>query len=136
MTVEIFERPPLFDLIDRTFGIAGKPVIFAWGDIIYNPMRIQLTPALKAHEATHARRQNKWLGGPEQWWHDYCSSKAFRLDEEIRAHCVEYRMLIGRNSNRAGRRRALAQTAKRLASPLYGGFISTANARKVLLGAA
>ena len=136
MMREVFQRPPLFDLINAKFHVAGRPVIFSWGDIIYNPMCIRLTPALKAHEAVHGARQLAWRGGVEQWWRDYISSKAFRLDEEIRAHRAEYLKLIEQQSNRHGRRAALKQTAKRLASPLYGGVVTVAKAREILLEAA
>ena len=131
----VFDHPPMFDEINAKFHVAGKPVIFSWGDLIYNPERITIPPHLMVHEAMHGERQTKH--GVEQWWRDYIDSKAFRLDEEILAHQVEYRALLRANgSNRQARRGYLKQVAKRLSGPLYGGMITSARARKVLREAA
>lgn len=131
----ISERPPMFDEIDARFRIAGKPIIFAWGDVIYNPAGIAIPPHLMAHEEFHGWRQTQWTS-IEQWWKDYIDNDAFRLEEEILAHQVEYRTLLRVSSNRRARRGYLKQTAKRLAAPLYGRMITLAKARKVLLEAA
>ena len=125
----------MFDEINAKFHVAGKPVIFSWGDVIYNPGRIIIPPHLLVHEAMHRERQIKW--GVDQWWKDYIDSAAFRLEEEILAHQVEYRALLrASGNNRRARRGYLKQVAKRLAGPLYGGMITSAKARKVLLEAA
>ena len=128
----VFERPPMFAEINAKFHIAGKPVIFSWGDVIYNPMRVHIPPHLMAHEAMHGQRQRKWRS-IEQWWRDYIDSAAFRLDEEVLAHKVEYAALLRGNSNRHARRSHLKQLAKRLSGPLYGGMITAAKARELLL---
>ena len=130
----VFDRPPMFAEIDAKFHVAGKPVIFSWGDLIYNPERITIPPHLLVHEAMHGWRQRKW--GIEQWWRDYIDSPASRLEEEILAHRAEYAALLRVNSNRHARRGHLKQVAKRLAAPLYGGMISAVKARKVLREAA
>lgn len=124
----------MFDKIDAKFRVAGKPVIFSWGDLIYNPMRITIPAHLMVHEAMHGERQVQW--GIEQWWRDYIDSATFRLEEEILAHQVEYRTLLRESGNRRARRGHLKQVAKRLSAPLYGGIISSARARKLLLEAA
>ncbi len=131
---EVFERPPMFDEINAKFRIAGKPIIFSWGDLIYNPMRVYLPPHLVVHEEMHGWRQKEW--GVEQWWRDYIDSERFRLEEEILAHQAEYRSLLRGAGNRRDRRGCLRQTAKRLAAPLYGKMISQARAQKLLLEAA
>ena len=125
----------MFADIDAKFRIAGKSIIFAWGDTIYNPARISIPPHLMAHEEFHGWRQTQWTS-IEQWWKDYIDSDAFRLEEEILAHQVEYRALLRVSSNRRARRRCLKETAKRLAAPLYGRMISPARAQKILLEAA
>ncbi len=129
----IRERPPMFDEIDAKFHIADRPVIFAWGDIIYNPKGIPIPPQLIEHEGMHGWRQTDL--GVEQWWRNYIDSAAFRLEEEILAHQVEYRALLRDCKNRNARRACLKQTAKRLAAPLYGGMTTVAKARKLLLEA-
>ena len=124
----------MFDEINAKFRIAGKPVLFCWGDVIYNPMRVRIPPHLMVHEEMHGWRQGQW--GIEQWWRDYIDSEAFRLEEEILAHQVEYRSLLRGAKNRQARRGCLKQTAKRLAAPLYGRMIGLAKARELLLAAA
>ncbi len=124
----------MFKEINARFHVHGRQVIFSWGDTIYNPSRIRIPQHLMVHEAMHAERQIRW--GIEQWWRDYIDSAAFRLEEEILAHQVEYRALLRASNNRQARRGYLKQVAKRLAGPLYGGMISAAKAKKVLLEAA
>ena len=125
-----FNRPPMFDAIDAEFKIANKSVIFAWGHTIYNPQRVQIPPALIAHEAVHGQRQGKDI---ELWWERYIKDLEFRLAEEIPAHIAEYRKLLEHNDNRRARRFYLKQTAKRLAHPLYGNLITVAKARETLI---
>ncbi len=130
----VFERPPNFEEIDAKFRIAGKPIIFAYGDVIYNPMRVTIPPHLIVHEGMHGYRQKEF--GVENWWRSYIDSDWFRREEEILAHQAEYRALVRGSRNRADRRACLKQTAKRLASPLYGRMIGFARARAVLVEAA
>jgi hypothetical protein len=129
-------KPPLFDEIDAAFHVAGQPVIFAWGDTIYNPEGGAISVPLQAHEAVHGQRQ---AGNPESWWRAYIADPEFRLAEEIPAHQVEYRELcriesLGRS--RSGRRRLLRYVAIRLCSPLYGQLITYDRARKAIKEAA
>ena len=130
----IYERPPMYDEIAARFPIAGKPVFFSWGDVIYHPMGVTISPHLMLHEAMHGERQIKL--GVERWWEAYISSDHFRLIEETLAHQVEYRSLLRAAYNRHGRRGALKQVAKRFASPMYGRMVSAAKAKKVLIEAA
>ena len=82
MVHEVFERPPLFAMIDAKFRIAGKPVIFSWGNVIYNPQRVAIPRQLWAHEGVHGRRQMQHPGGIENWWAAYCAADPrFRLAE-------------------------------------------------------
>lgn len=126
----VIGRPPLFDLIDATFNIKGVPVIFAWGNTIYNPKGYPLPQHLIAHEAIHCVRQGDDIEG---WWHRYCDDRQFRLDEEIVAHRFEFRTLLRLNGDvRNNRRVFLGRTAAKLANPLYGKLISLSEAKKVI----
>ncbi len=113
----------MFDQIDRKFHLAGKPVIFAWGDRIYNPARIDIPGQLLAHEAVHGQRQGNDVRG---WWKRYIKDAEFRLAEEIPAHVAEYQWLVlhaaknGQLHMRQRKRWLLRQTADRLANPIYG----------------
>lgn len=128
----VHDYPPLFDEIDAVFGVRGKPVIFAWGDIIYDPGHGDIRPELIAHEAVHGQRQGSDVVG---WWRRYIEDPVFRLAEEVPAHRAEYEHLI-ESGNRQMRRKALRHVAKRLAAPLYGRLITPVEAKRILAEAA
>lgn len=129
------EHPPMFDAINAEFRVVGKPILFAWGDTLYNPAGIVISQPLLEHEAFHGWRQLDM--GVENWWEMYLVNPAFRLEEEILAHAVEYRsVLAAKGNNRKARRGALIQIAKKLSAPLYGRLITEKAARRVLSEAA
>ncbi len=118
--------PPNYTAINRAFGVRGKPVIFAYRDIIYNPSRIKVTPALMAHEAVHCGQQGT---DPDAWWASYICDSEFRLREELEAHRAEYQF---ESAHREGKAKAhvLHLIAFRLASPIYGGMIDLDEAKR------
>lgn len=126
-------RPPNYArIVDAFPSIAGKAVIFAFGNRIYNPCGIKLSPWLRAHEQVHSDRQGAQV---ERWWEKYLVDPAFRLDEEIPAHiaeylsfCAEFTDCPGRNSRRV----MLHAIASRLASDIYGRLIKYDDARRLL----
>ena len=127
--------PPLFDLIDAKFHVAGKPVIFAWDCIIYNPSGRPVSNELGCHELVHCRQQN---GEPEAWWRRYIEDPKFRLEQEIPAHRVEYGEFCLHNPAgklRNNRRAYLDDAAKRLSSALYGSLVTYARARALIKAA-
>lgn len=120
----------MFDEIDAKFDLKSqRGVIFAWGDRIYNPDKIEVTPALMAHERVHGERQGT---DPEWWWRRYLDQPAFRLDEEMPAHQAEYREFCATHKDRNARARYLFGCGQRLASPLYGGLISAPDAARAI----
>lgn len=133
----IIERPPNFAEIARVFPMAyNHGVIFAFHDAIYNPFNNKIPPELLAHEAVHLARQGGTVEGALAWWEKYMTDAAFRYNEELLAHRAEYQALIEMNPARPFRRRAIKETAKRLASPLYGRMISVNRAMEDILGGA
>lgn len=127
------DYPPNFEQIDRAFGPLGhKSILYAYGDTIYNPMDVVIAPQLIAHEEMHGIQQMQHESA-ESWWDLYLSNKAFRLYEETLAHRAEYQHMVSNAPNRFGRRMALKHVAQRLAAPLYGRIITTANAKKELV---
>lgn len=125
----VCEDPPMISEISKAFYLRDNSVIFSWGDIIYNPNNVNISPALIAHEAVHGKRQQSDV---EAWWHEYIDNPSFRLLEETLAHMAEYRYLRDHSINRNQRRTCLKQTAKRLAAPLYGRMVTTSQAVKLL----
>lgn len=80
--MKIVEKfPPNYQDIVNAFGdIERHKPVFAWGDTLYNPFKVTVTPDLEAHEEAHSKRQNNF---PEVWWQKYLIDPKFRLEEEI-----------------------------------------------------
>ena|ERR1700687_16727 len=129
-----FEQPPNYKEIVKVFPAVKlrRGVIFTYGKIIYNPGRVVLTPALRAHEMVHSRRQGV-EDGPSKWWDRYLTDKKFRLAEELVAHQTEY-LIATDGAGRQVRRAALAQIAARLSGPIYGRMISLDDAKELIKG--
>lgn len=120
----VYLFPPNFREINAAFRVRGKRILFAYGDKIYNPARVDIPPELIVHEGVHGRRQGS---DPDSWWRRYIENPEFRLNEEIVAHRAEYANLCAR-----GRDHELDRLAGRLASPLYGQMITPDRARQLL----
>lgn len=125
------DYPPMFDEIDARFHVRGKPVIFTWGDQIFNPQGVPVSAALQSHESVHSRQQG---ADPSIWWRSYLKDGHFRFQQELEAHRAEYRWFV-EHAARNARRVALKQISRRLASPLYGNMVSPKHARSELLAA-
>jgi hypothetical protein len=131
----VVAKPPVYDACVEKFGadvIVGKPIIWSWGDVIYNPTDIHISHELFAHEAVHGERQ---LDQVEKWWELYLKDPQFRYDEEMHAHRAEWRAVLRRSAGKnVGA--VLEAIAGRLASPLYGKVISLDGARYAILAKA
>lgn len=131
--------PPNFEEIDAAFAVRGQPILFAYGDTIYNPAGVDVPAELHAHEEVHGERQ--LTAGVDLWWKRYIVEAEFRLAEELPAHVAEYRALCRLHrgrwvSERNMRRTIAAHVARKLASPLYGNLLTTESAKKAILAAA
>lgn len=128
------DYPPNYEAIAARFPvIRGKPILFAWGDRIYNPRGGIVSSALQAHEAVHGRRQGADIEG---WWERYLEDDRFRFEEELAAHRAEYEYLIQEGAgNRQARRSAMRIVARRLASPMYGRLATRSEIETLLKGA-
>jgi len=124
----VHDYPPLMEEINAEFNTLNRSVIYSWGDIIYNPMRMYIPPSLMVHEAVHGRRQQP---NPGVWWVLYLANKSFRFLEEAAAHRAEYQYLCG-NGSRLQRRSARACVSKRLCGGLYGHMVKRRQANNIL----
>lgn len=134
----------MYEEIAKVFDIKGKPMLFAWGDLIYAPVGVSsVSQALQAHERIHGKRQLFYGPGLpsahvvdqkriQGWWEQYLADPAFRLAEEKLGHIAEFNELCQRSSSRSDRRRHLSFVSGRLASPLYRYSITKSEAREVL----
>lgn len=129
----VVAEPPMMDEIDARTGTRGKPVLYAWGDIIYNPLGMMIPPQLLAHEEVHEKQQ-ALLKGPKVWWTRYLADLPFRLTQEVPAHQAEYLAYCRLGTNRQQRRRYLHGLIKRLSGPLYGKLVLREKAKALILG--
>lgn len=126
--------PPNIDAIDARFNIKGKPIIFTYGDIIYNPLGVVISQALQSHEKVHSVRQTTDLKSIIKWWEQYLVDDEFRLNEELLAHKAEYKQFCSENKDRNKQSLYLNTIATRLASPMYGNMLTSTKARKIITG--
>lgn len=130
MKIKVAPPPNLSDILKVFPEVAGKPILFAYGDTIYNPMGVFVPDELIAHEEVHSARQGAYVA---DWWNSYLSSKEFRLLEEIPAHRAEYRRFCQAVKDRNQRARYASAVAGRLTSKLYELEITQQKALKEIL---
>lgn len=90
--MKILEQfPPNYEEIRKSLGDVEKSrPIFAFGETLYNPFKIAITPDIEAHEEAHMKRQGRM---PEIWWQKYLFDKEFRLEEEVIGYGTQYAFL-------------------------------------------
>ena|SRR5271157_3309619 len=123
----IVDHPPLIDQIDGVFHCRDKEIIYAWGDIIYNPQNIRIPDFLIEHEGVHGKRQGTDIEG---WWKRYMEDIEFRYQEELFAHVKEYQVRSQGVKDRNLKSKLLMWSAARLAAPLYGKMTNLSQATK------
>lgn len=129
--------PPNIEAIDAAFKVKGQPILYAYGDKIFNPAAVNVPPHLIVHEEVHGDRQGTDVDG---WWDRYIADPEFRLAEELPAHVAEFKALCAAQrhrwvSERSMRRVIASDMARKLAAPLYGNLISVSEAKKAILAA-
>ena len=125
--------PPLWERIVAVFPAAREGgVIFTFGQTLYNPSNCKVSNVLMKHEEVHAERQGNDFTKIIEWWERYLVDQQFRLDEELPAHRAEYRAYCKRHGS--GREKFLHFVAGRLSSSLYGGMVSLAEAKRMVMG--
>lgn len=129
MTNIVADWPPNIDNIRAVLPVTERN-IFAYSHTIYSPSGTKLPPELIAHEEVHFRQQDKV--GVREWWNRFLIDTEFRLEQEVEAHRVEWRTYRRHNKDRNHRASFLAQLSRRLASPMYGGLITAAQAQKLI----
>lgn len=123
--------PPNFAALAKHFPIKGKQgILYAFGDTLYNPSGVKVTPWIMAHEEVHGMRQQDEGMFLDRWWDEYISYPDFRLKEELLAHQAEMRMFQAHNSGFGVWVHYLNNIATRLSSPLYGSLLSFEEAKR------
>lgn len=129
----VVANPPNIEALEAAFpAIRGRPVIFCWGETIYNPKGIELGPELIAHERVHSERQGRERDSIVDWWTRYIDDALFRYEEELLAHRAEYQHMRRETRDRNAKAGALDSVARKLAHPIYGGVTTYQKARRAI----
>lgn len=134
--------PPNFSDIAAHFPVKGHTgILYAFGELLYNPSGYNLMPWLIDHEEVHGKRQlSTYLcdsPSPDsvlRWWRRYMNNPRFRLNEEILAHQAEWKSYLKHTSNKTQQQFYLAQMVERLSGPLYGKLITPSEAAREITG--
>lgn len=129
--MEIIEGlPPNYAAILKRFpSILGQPVVFAFGDKLYNPGGFPIAPELMKHEQTHQKQQGD---DPAGWWNRYLSEDHFRMNQEIEAYRNQLRAFAASHKDGNAQMRYLIKLAQDLASPMYGGKVTVDEAMTLI----
>lgn len=117
------EKPPNYNEIVKNFPAVeqNNKVIFTYGNTIYNPHDVYVSPDLEVHEETHSVRQIEQ--GADNWWKKYFDDAEFRLEEELFAYKNQYNFIKEKFTNKTAKQ-ALEFFASTLSSELYGEIIT------------
>jgi hypothetical protein len=126
----IIDYPPNIEQIDKVFNVKNtKGIVYAYGDVLYNPDNGVIDVPLIAHEQTHTIQQGD---SPEEWWVKYLNDSEFRLSQEIEAYRNQYIKYCDLVKDKNKRFNFLRKIASDLSSPMYGNIIKLEEALKVL----
>lgn len=122
--------PPNIERIRDVLPVSANN-IFAFDEVIYSPSGDRLPPWLIEHEKVHFAQQRDF--GVDAWWERFLLDPMFRLEQEIPAHQVEWRVWLqcGKRT-RNEKRVTLKGMAKRLSAPMYGNMVTFAAAKQVI----
>ncbi len=128
----VVDYPPNIEEIYKVFGkenIEGQPVIFAYGDTIFNPTGANISDDVRAHEYVHLRQHGHTREGAALWWAKYLSDPDFRRSQEIEAYQAQYQYYCRSYKDKNSRARFLERKSEEFSSALYGNIISLRDAR-------
>lgn len=101
-----------------------KDVVFTYGEVLYNPYKLEIQDHTVIHEQVHSKQQG---GNPKEWWYHYLSDMLFRLNQEVEAYGEQYKY-AKELLNAKGKKIFLETIAETLASDMYGNMLSQAEA--------
>lgn len=130
--MEIIKKfPPVYEAVCARFPeVKGfRNVIFTYGDKLYNPHGVSISPDLMIHEEVHAKQQSEM--GPDPWWKKYLDDKEFRLNQELEAYRAQYKY-VKEHFSRPQRRDLLKFFCETLSGPIYGHMLSKARAMELI----
>lgn len=126
--------PPNFQKILKKFSVESQPIVFTFGDVIYNPSKGMIPPHVLVHEQVHVKQQKLTASGqpttPDEWWDKYLDDPVFRLAQELDAYRTQYKYICDVVSDRNTRARILTKLASDLSGDMYGRILTHAEAMK------
>ena len=118
--------PPNYAEIEKVFDIRGKNIVFAYGDVLYNPRGADITNDLMVHEETHKRQQGN---DPASWWSKYLKDVNFRLNQEVEAYRNQFQFYKQKHKHWMP---FLQFISKDLSGKMYGNIISFVDAMSAI----
>jgi len=125
----INDVPPNYEEVKKHFDLTGISVVFTFGNIIYNPSKVEIGPEIIAHEEVHKAQQEE-VGGPEKWWDKFLKDKEFRLQQELAAYRTQYKFVDSlEHISRKQKDNFLDQISFMLAGKMYGNLMTHPQAK-------
>lgn len=119
-------KPPNYEEILKKFPVKDMPVVFTYGDTLYNvPENYNVPQHLARHEFVHMKQQGE---DPAGWWKKYIADDQFRLEQELEAYAVQYKF-VKETTSRKRSDHFLDVVAFDLSSDVYGRIISFQDAQ-------
>lgn len=121
--------PPNIEKIISAFGELPKNVVFAYGEILFNPSDGPIDEPLRIHELTHVAQQGKDVEG---WWDNYINRSQFRFEQELEAFSNQYNCYRTFQKDRNRVAKYLTILSYKLASPMYGNLTTSGEALRLI----
>ena len=121
-----YQKPPVWKHALAAFDFNPDTTVFTYGDTIYNPGKISLSPDLVIHEEVHERQQKNmnvlYRFGPAIWWRKYLRDPKFRFEQELEAYRAQYAFFERALTDRQLKHKILEDLAGKLIGPMYGNM--------------
>lgn len=128
----VVAKPPIWDQACKHFPIDTTKVVFAWGEMLYNPGNVPVDDALNEHEDMH-RIQQLLMGGPELWWQKYFKDPVWRAQQEAEAYGKQYAYVCRQTKDKLQRARYLGHIVADFSGGMYGINMLPEEARLAIL---
>lgn len=121
------EKPPIWASVRVLLDFDEKRTIFTYGDTIYNPAKVIVSPDLIVHEMVHEKQQaamnlfGRWFGAA-RWWKIYLHDPEFRFRQELEAYRAQYHYMARQINDREKLSRYLVNMTRELMGPMYGNL--------------
>lgn len=128
----INDKPPMYEEANKLFRLDELKLgtIFAYGDTIYNPFKVELTQDLLVHEMVHSDQQGHNATVAKLWWMLFLGDPEFRVSQEVEAYAAQWSFLCAMTKDRERRAKFLYSFGSMLSGPMYGSVISRTEAMK------